>query len=56
MAQPAISQPTPPKRLILPVDVVEAVANYLARQPWIEVHELIAALQKAEPEKPPNAD
>ena len=36
------------KEVVLKIDVVNKVLNYLAQKPYIEVYELISELQKAE--------
>ncbi len=39
----------PPENLIIPIELVQAVANYLAQKPYGEVYQLIAALQQLKP-------
>ena len=40
---------TRPKSLIIPIDLYEAVGNYLVQRPYAEVYQLIAALQQLQP-------
>lgn len=38
-----------PQNLIIPTTLAEAIVQYLAQRPYIEVHKLIAALQQLQP-------
>lgn len=46
-----------PKELIIPLELVQAIGNYLAQKPYGEVYQLIAALQQLQPalQEPPSA-
>lgn len=37
------------KELLIPLELAEAIANYLAQRPYAEVYQLIAALQQLQP-------
>lgn len=41
--------------LLIPIPVAQAILNYLATQPYQQVHELIHALQALEPAPEPTA-
>ena len=38
-----------PKQLVIDLALAEAIANYLAQRPYIEVWQLIAKLQQLQP-------
>lgn len=38
-----------PKQLVIDLKTAEAVVNYLAQQPYIEVFQLISAMQQLQP-------
>ena len=38
-----------PKQLVIDIKTAEAVVNYLAQRPYIEVFELIGAMQQLQP-------
>ena len=38
-----------PKQLVIDLKTAEAVINYLAQRPYIEVFQLIAAMQQLQP-------
>ena len=40
---------TQPDKLIIEIETAEAIANYLAQRPYIEVWQLIAKLQQLQP-------
>ena len=42
-----------PQQLVIPLATAEAVVNYLAQRPYIEVFQLIAALQQLQPQPSP---
>lgn len=37
------------KQLVIPLATAEAVVNYLAQRPYVEVFQLIAAMQQLQP-------
>lgn len=47
-----------PTHIIVPIEHAQAIANYLARHPYAEVHQLVAMLQQAQPHtvEPAKAD
>lgn len=38
-----------PKQLVISLTTAEAVVNYLAQRPYVEVFQLIAAMQQLQP-------
>ena len=42
-------QAQPEQQLVIDLKVAEAVVNYLAQRPYIEVFQLIAAMQQLQP-------
>jgi len=44
-----------PKQLVIPLATAEAVINYLAARPYVEVFQLIAAMQQLQPLPTPAA-
>lgn len=38
-----------PQQLVIDLETAEAVVNYLAQRPYIEVFQLIAAMQQLQP-------
>lgn len=38
-----------PQQLVIPLATAEAVVNYLAQRPYVEVFQLIAAMQQLQP-------
>jgi len=42
-------QPTKPTTLVISVTTAEAIANYLATKPYIEVYQLIDLMQQLKP-------
>lgn len=38
-----------PQQLVIPLATAEAVVNYLAQQPYVEVFQLIGAMQQLQP-------
>lgn len=45
-----------PKQLVIPLATAEAVVNYLAQRPYVEVFQLIAAMQQLQPLPVPVAE
>ena len=41
-----------PKQLVIPLATAEAVVNYLAQRPYVEVFQLIAAMHPPSRDKP----
>lgn len=46
------TQPAQADKLIIDIKTAEAIVNYLAARPYIEVFQLIAAMQQLEPLTP----
>ena len=44
-----------PKQFVISLTTAEAVVNYLAQRPYIEVYQLIAAMQQLQPLLAPGA-
>ncbi len=38
-----------PQQLVIPLATAEAMVNYLAQRPYVEVFQLIAAMQQLQP-------
>jgi len=47
--------PTEPTELVISVKTAEAVVNYLATKPYIEVYQLVALMQQLKPFPVPEA-
>lgn len=45
-----------PTHIIVPIEHAQAIANYLARHPYAEVHQLVAMLQQAQPHVEPRPE
>lgn len=48
MTEPTMT-PTEPTELVISVKAAEAVVNYLATKPYIEVYQLVALMQQLKP-------
>lgn len=46
----------PTKQLVIPLATAEAIINYLAQRPYVEVFQLIAAMQQLQPLPAPVAE
>ena len=44
-----MSDQAQPQQLVIPLATAEAVVNYLAARPYVEVFQLIAAMQQLQP-------
>jgi len=49
------TQPAQADKLVIDIKTAEAVVNYLASRPYIEVFQLIAAMQQLQPLPEPEA-